>query len=98
MKKQNNDYVKRILGQDDPRSMVGKLARGSNVYNGGSSAAHSGGGLQYGRPKKNPIAAAASAKSNPNSLMATSAAKTGHQDTFKDAVNRRMNARRMQNG
>lgn len=42
--------LKRIQGQKDPRGPVGELARGKNVYKGVSNRAHSGGGLQYGRP------------------------------------------------
>lgn len=42
---------KRLFGQQDSRGPVGMLARGKNVYNGASMAAHSGGGPQFGRPR-----------------------------------------------
>lgn len=46
------DAVKRrLLGTVDPRGTAGILSRGRNVYPGGATAAHRGGGLQYGRPK-----------------------------------------------
>lgn len=44
----------RTVGKD-VRGPVGIFARGKNVYNGSSHAAHSGGGLQYGRPSKSTI-------------------------------------------
>jgi len=45
-----NAIQRRMTGQGDSRSMPGMLSRGANVYNGGSPAAHSGGGPQFGRP------------------------------------------------
>lgn len=43
--------LRRLQGMRDPRSQVGILSRGKNVYGpGGSYAAQSGGGPQYGRP------------------------------------------------
>lgn len=42
---------RRLSGVQDARSMVGILGRGKNIYPGGSSAAHRGGGPQFGRPK-----------------------------------------------
>lgn len=39
-----------LNGIGDARSMPGIFSRGANVYNGTSLAAHSGGGVQYGRP------------------------------------------------
>lgn len=42
---------RRLKGQQDSRGPVGILSRGKNVYNGASTAAHSGGGQQYGRPR-----------------------------------------------
>lgn len=42
---------RRLLGQKDPRGPVGMFGRGKNIYAGGSTAAHSGGGYQFGRPK-----------------------------------------------
>ena len=38
-----------VGGMNDPRGMVGELARGANVYPGGGPA-QQGGGTQYGRP------------------------------------------------
>lgn len=46
------NVLQKLRGLHDARSSRGILARGKNVYNGGSSAAHRGGGNQYGRPKK----------------------------------------------
>lgn len=34
----------------DSRGPVGILSRGKPIYNGGSNAAHMGGGPQFGRP------------------------------------------------
>lgn len=42
----------RLNGIQDSRGPKGILSRGKNVYNGGTSAAHSGGGPQFGRPRK----------------------------------------------
>ena len=47
--------LRRLQGVKDARGPVGIKARGKNVYNGGSRAAHSGGGVQFGRPSKNAI-------------------------------------------
>lgn len=41
---------RRLLGTIDPRGTVGTLGRGRNTYMGGLTAAHRGGGPQYGRP------------------------------------------------
>lgn len=41
---------RRLMGQKDPRSNAGILARGSNVYKGTSTRAHAGGGSQFGAP------------------------------------------------
>lgn len=46
----NDAIQRRLTGQPDARGPAGIMSRGSNVYNGGSSAAHSGGGPQFGRP------------------------------------------------
>ncbi len=43
--------IKTLLGLVDSRSKTGIMARGKNVYRGGSNHAHSGGGKQFGRPK-----------------------------------------------
>jgi len=40
----------------DPRGLQGIMSRGRNVYRGGSSAAHMGGGPQFGRPPSVPTA------------------------------------------
>lgn len=40
------------MGVKDPRGIQGIFSRGANVYNGGTSSAHSGGGKQFGRPRK----------------------------------------------
>lgn len=45
---------RRMTGQGDSRGPSGILSRGTNVYNGGSPAAHSGGGPQFGRPPTPP--------------------------------------------
>lgn len=45
---------RRLMGQKDPRSSAGILARGSNVYKGTSTRAHAGGGSNFGAPKKTP--------------------------------------------
>ena len=42
--------VTKLQGLKDSRGPVGILSRGKNIYNGGSGAAHSGGGPQFGRP------------------------------------------------
>ena len=42
---------KKLMGLQDAKGMRGILSRGKNVYNSTSNAAHSGGGIQYGRPK-----------------------------------------------
>lgn len=47
---------RRMTGQQDSRSTPGMLSRGSNVYNGGSPNAQSGGGPQFGRPPSSPPA------------------------------------------
>lgn len=43
---------RRLAGELDSRSRQAIFSRGKNVYNGGTSAAHSGGGPQFGRPRK----------------------------------------------
>ncbi len=43
--------TRRLGGLQDHRGPVGILSRGKNIYNGVSSAAHRGGGPQFGRPK-----------------------------------------------
>lgn len=50
-KRQTNN----LPGVKDSRGPVGIFSRGKNVYNGSSKAAHSGGGVQFGRPSKNAI-------------------------------------------
>lgn len=50
MKVTQQALERRLSGVQDHRSMVGILSRGKNIYNGGSSAAHRGGGPQFGRP------------------------------------------------
>jgi len=45
---------RRMTGQGDSRGPSGILSRGSNIYNGGSPSAHSGGGPQFGRPAEMP--------------------------------------------
>jgi hypothetical protein len=47
--------MKTLQGHQDSRGPKGILSRGANVYNAGSLAAHSGGGIQYGRPPKEAI-------------------------------------------
>lgn len=47
--------MKELSGHQDSRSLKGILSRGANVYKGGSSRAHSGGGKQFGRPSKKAI-------------------------------------------
>jgi len=42
--------LEKLQGFKDSRGPVGQLSRGNNVYNGASSAAQSGGGMQFGRP------------------------------------------------
>lgn len=44
--------IKILQGHHDARSLRGRMARGNNVYKGTSQAAHRGGGIQFGRPKK----------------------------------------------
>lgn len=39
-----------LMGQKDARGPQGQMARGNNIYNGGSNAAQQGGGQQFGRP------------------------------------------------
>ena len=46
--------LKRLAGIKDSRGPVGIYSRGANVYPRGSHA-HSGGGYQYGRPRKTAI-------------------------------------------
>lgn len=41
-------------GINDPRSLQGIFSRGSNIYNGASSAAHSGGGIDYPAMRQSP--------------------------------------------
>lgn len=53
----NEKLLKRLAGHVDPRSRQGIYSRGSNVYNGGSSHAHSGPGSVSGRPPNNLAAA-----------------------------------------
>lgn len=50
----NDAIQRRLTGQGDSRGSAGILSRGPNVYNGGSNAAHSGGGPQFGRPPEMP--------------------------------------------
>lgn len=47
--------LKELHGHKDSRSLKGILSRGANVYKGGSSRAHFGGGQQFGRPTKKAI-------------------------------------------
>ena len=47
--------LRRLSGIKDSRGAVGIAARGKNIYRGGSRAAHSGGGIQFGRPRKGSI-------------------------------------------
>lgn len=42
--------IDNLRGIKDSRGPIGILSRGKNIYNGGSTAAHSGGGPQFGRP------------------------------------------------
>lgn len=49
---------RRLTGAKDSRGPQGIAARGSNVYNGGSAAATTGGGPGIGRPPTNPGAGA----------------------------------------
>ena len=51
----NADLVRRLSGVKDSRGKIGIFSRGANIYNGGSKAAHKGGGVQYGRPRKEAI-------------------------------------------
>lgn len=44
--------IKRMSGVKDPRGRIGIFARGKNVYNGGSMAAHHKKGYGMGRPPK----------------------------------------------
>lgn len=48
----NTALLRRLSGVKDSRGKIGMFSRGKNVYNGVSSAAHKGGGIQFGRPKK----------------------------------------------
>jgi hypothetical protein len=42
--------MKALQGVPDSRGLQGILSRGKNVYNSTSTAAHMGGGMQFGRP------------------------------------------------
>lgn len=48
----NGSLLRRLSGEKDSRGKIGIFSRGKNIYRGGSRSAHSGGGIQYGRPKK----------------------------------------------
>lgn len=52
MKPSKSAIERRLRGMKDPRSTVGIMSRGKNIYKGTSHAAHSGGGPQFGRPRK----------------------------------------------
>jgi hypothetical protein len=51
----NADLMRRLSGVKDSRGKIGIFSRGANIYNGGSKAAHQGGGVQFGRPRKEAI-------------------------------------------
>ncbi len=51
----NEALVRRLQGIQDSRGKVGIYSRGKNIYKGGSSSAHKGGGVQFGRPKNGAI-------------------------------------------
>lgn len=57
------DMLRKLMGEKDSNSLGGILARGANVYPKGNHAT-SGGGKQYGRPKKNDMQAAARRRMN----------------------------------
>lgn len=65
----NSNLMGKLQGNKDSRGLQGILSRGTNVYNGGSTAAHSGGGPQFGRPKKNPVPANRSSASPTGQAM-----------------------------
>lgn len=48
----NNALLRRLQGIKDSRGPIGMFSRGKNIYGGVSNAAHKGGGIQYGRPRK----------------------------------------------
>lgn len=52
-----NNSARRLSGEQDSRGPKGIFSRGKNVYNGGTGAAHSGGGPQFGRPRKSVLPA-----------------------------------------
>lgn len=62
---------RRLTGVQDSRGPVGIAARGANIYRGGSSAAHSGGGAQYGRPRTNPVPQNGPQLVGPKSILIT---------------------------
>ena len=49
MQDMQKSIMAKLQGVQDPRSKVGMMARGKNMYPGGN-AAHEGGGSQFGRP------------------------------------------------
>lgn len=52
----DDSFLKEIYGGKNSNGKIGMLARGKNIYDSTSGAAHKGGGSQYGRPKKKAIA------------------------------------------
>lgn len=50
--KSKKTLLNKLQGIPDSRSAKAIFSRGKNVYSGVSHAAHSGGGVQFGRPKK----------------------------------------------
>ncbi len=46
----NETLLKELMGLQDSRKRRGIYSRGRNIYRGGSTAAHRGGGVQFGRP------------------------------------------------
>lgn len=80
---------------EDSRGPRGIFSRGANVYNGTSLSAHSGGGPQFGRPKK---AKSTQPQSTGSSLLKTNQA--GPVDMDPKPVNPLLGAiqRRLQGG
>lgn len=48
------ELMRLLSGMKDSRGPQGIAARGANIYNGTSNAAHRGGGPQFGRPRNIP--------------------------------------------
>ncbi len=72
-----------LTGQRDARGMQGIFSRGKAVYNGGTSAAHSGGGPQFGRPRK-PVSPGAKAGGAAPQVV------EGNNNPYMAAIRRRL--------